>query len=51
MCSGSRLVTWRIVWTKAALMDAIQLSAAGLERKAQDLLQVLEANPFQNPPR
>ncbi len=42
---------WRIVWTKAALKDAKKLSTAGLAQKAQDLLQVLEVNPFQNPPR
>ena len=44
-------MNWRILWTKAALKDAKKLSAAGLARKAQDLLQVLEVNPFQNPPR
>ena len=42
---------WRILWTKAALKDAKKLSAAGLAQKAQGLLQVLEVNPFQNPPR
>lgn len=42
---------WRILWTKAALKDATKLSAAGLAQKAQGLLQVLEVNPFQNPPR
>ena len=42
---------WRILWTKAALKDAKKLGAAGLARKAQDLLNVLEVNPFQNPPR
>ena len=42
---------WRILWTKAALKDAKKLSAAGLAQKAQDLLKVLEVNPFQNPPR
>ena len=44
-------MNWRILWTKAALKDAKKLSAAGLARKAQDLLHVLEVNPFQNPPR
>ena len=42
---------WRILWTKAALKDAKKLSAAGLAQKAQGLLQVLEVDPFQNPPR
>ncbi len=42
---------WRILWTKAALKDAKKLSAAGLAKKAQGILQVLEVNPFQDPPR
>jgi Txe/YoeB family toxin of toxin-antitoxin system len=30
--------------------DAKKLAAAGLKEKAQDLLAVLERDPFQNPP-
>ena len=41
------------VWCSAETLKktAKKLSAAGLARKAQDLLEVLEVNPFQNPPR
>ncbi|MBN2036364.1 MAG: Txe/YoeB family addiction module toxin [Chitinispirillaceae bacterium] len=31
-------------------MTTIKLSAAGLRHKAEYLLSILEANPFQNPP-
>jgi len=31
-------------------MDAQRLLASGLKPKAQDLLEVLAVNPFQNPP-
>jgi Txe/YoeB family toxin of toxin-antitoxin system len=38
------------VYTKQAQKDAQKLSAAGLKNKAQELLQIIEANPYQNPP-
>jgi toxin YoeB len=43
-------VSWRLVYTKAALKDAKLLAAAGLRPKAQSLLGLLEENPFQTPP-
>jgi toxin YoeB len=43
-------VSWRLVYTKAAQKDARNLAAAGLKAKAQSLLDVLAANPFQTPP-
>jgi toxin YoeB len=43
-------VTWRLVFTKQAQKDAKKLSAAGLRAKAEGLLDILEKNPFQNPP-
>lgn len=42
---------WRLVYTKQAQKDAKKLAAAGLRRKAEDLLKVLEEDPFRNPPR
>lgn len=42
---------WRLVYTKQAQKDAKKLVAAGLRRKAEDLLKVLEEDPFRNPPR
>jgi len=44
------LVVWQLVYTKQAQKDAKKLSSAGLRPKAEELLAVLEKNPFQNPP-
>jgi toxin YoeB len=44
------VVKWQVVFAKHALRDAKRLSAAGLREKAQDLLDVLAQDPFQNPP-
>ena len=41
---------WTVVYAKHALKDAKKLSAAGLKDKAQELLEVLAVDPFQNPP-
>lgn len=41
---------WQLVFAKQAQKDAQKLSAAGLKNKAQELLQIIEANPYQNPP-
>ena len=41
---------WKVVFAKHALKDAKKLAAAGLKDKAQKLLDVLEQDPFQNPP-
>jgi Txe/YoeB family toxin of toxin-antitoxin system len=43
-------VKWAVVYAKHALKDAKKLSAAGLREKAQELLDVLAKDPFQNPP-
>jgi Txe/YoeB family toxin of toxin-antitoxin system len=43
-------VTWRLAYTRQAQKDAHKLAAAGLKDKAQLLLNVLQVNPFQNPP-
>jgi toxin YoeB len=44
------VVTWNLTYSKFALKDAKKLSAAGLRDKAQALLNILEVDPFQNPP-
>jgi Txe/YoeB family toxin of toxin-antitoxin system len=44
------VVSWQIVYSKHAQKDAKKLAAAGLKDKALDLLAVLAADPFQNPP-
>lgn len=43
-------MSWVLVFTKEAQKDARKLADAGLKRKAEDLLEVLRNNPFQNPP-
>ena len=41
---------WRVVYTKLAQRDAKRLSAAGLRKKAETLLDILRENPYQTPP-
>lgn len=41
---------WAVVYTKHAQKDARKLAAAGLKDKALELLAILAADPFQNPP-
>jgi len=43
-------VSWQVVYSKHTEKDAKKLAAAGLKTKAQELLAVLAADPFQNPP-
>ncbi len=44
-------MTWTVVFTKQAQKDAKKLASAGLKAKAEHLLEVLKADPFQTPPR
>ena len=41
---------WEVVFAKHAVKDAKKIAAAGLKSKAQALLEVLQNDPFQNPP-
>lgn len=43
-------MTWEIVFTKQAQKDAKKLVSTGLKAKAQKLLEVIQEDPFQNPP-
>jgi toxin YoeB len=43
-------VSWELVFTKQAQKDARKLAASNLRDKAQALLDILQVNPFQNPP-
>ena len=43
-------MNWRLEFSKAATKDVKKLTAAGLKLKAQELLDVLRHNPWQNPP-
>lgn len=44
------MVNWKLVYTKQAQKDAKKLKASGLKEKAMSILNLLESNPFQNPP-
>ncbi|MEH2027352.1 Txe/YoeB family addiction module toxin [Nostoc sp.] len=41
--------SWRLIYTKQAQKDAKKLASSNLKEKAEELLAVLEENPFQNP--
>lgn len=41
---------WQVVFTKQAQKDARNLASAGLREKAQQLLLVLQNDPYQTPP-
>ena len=43
-------MTWRLYYTKQAQKDARKLASSGLKHKAEELLRVLQNDPFQNPP-
>ena len=43
-------MSWQVVFAKHAQKDAQNLAASGLKAKAQELLAVIQENPFQNPP-
>jgi Txe/YoeB family toxin of toxin-antitoxin system len=42
--------SWRLVFTKQAQKDAKRLASSGLRAKAEAILKILAANPFQTPP-
>ena len=43
-------MSWSVVYAKQALKDAKKVKAGGRKEKAHALLEVLESDPFQNPP-
>ena len=42
---------WAVVLSRQAVKDATRIKQAGLAAKARQLLEVLESDPFANPPR
>jgi Txe/YoeB family toxin of toxin-antitoxin system len=50
MRQRTRLVKWQLVFTSQARKDAKRLAAAGLKEKAEELLKLLQENPFSAPP-
>ena len=43
-------MTWALIFTKHAQKDAQKIVASGLKAKTQELLNIIQENPFQNPP-
>lgn len=41
---------WTLYYTRQAQKDAKKITNAGLKEQTQTLLEILEKNPFQNPP-
>jgi len=50
MFGSTRLVSWKVVFTKQAQKDAQKLAATGLKLKAEQLLDLLQSDPWQSPP-
>jgi Txe/YoeB family toxin of toxin-antitoxin system len=44
------VVSWDLVYTKQSQKDAQKLASSNLQDKAQALLDIIQTNPFQNPP-
>lgn len=43
-------MSWKLAYSKQAVKDTKKLHAAGLKPKAEELLAILERDPFQHPP-
>lgn len=43
-------MTWTLHYTRQAQKDAKKLASSGLKSKVQQLLSILETDPWQNPP-
>ena len=41
---------WKLVYTRQAMKDARKLGASGLRHRAEQLLEILRENPYQDPP-
>jgi Txe/YoeB family toxin of toxin-antitoxin system len=41
---------WQLHFTSQAQKDAKKLASSGLKAKAQELLKIIEVNPYQTPP-
>ena len=50
MFGETSLVSWRLIFTKEAQKDAKKITQSGLKPQALKLLEILENNPYQNPP-
>ncbi len=43
-------MSWRVVYARHAQKDAEKLARSKLKKKAQEILAIVEQDPFQNPP-
>ena len=43
-------MTWVLYYTNQAQKDARKLASSGLKEKAKVLLNIIQENPYQNPP-
>lgn len=43
-------MSWRLVFTKQAQKDAKKIAQSALKPQASKLLEILQNNPYQNPP-
>lgn len=43
-------MSWALVYTHQAKKDARKLTASNLKTKAKELLAIIAADPYQNPP-
>lgn len=43
-------MSWSLLYAKHAIKDAKKIAASGLKNRAEELLQILARDPFQNPP-
>ena len=43
-------MSWAVVFTKQARKDVKKLSASGLKKKAEAIIEILRENPYQTPP-
>jgi len=44
------MVEYKVLYSKQALKDAKNLSGAKLGKKAKELIEIIEKDPFQKPP-
>lgn len=46
----NNLKKWTLLFTKSAIKDAKKINSSGLIKNADQILNILEINPYQNPP-
>ena len=45
------MVIWELLFSRQAEKDAVKLKQNKLEDKAKELLEILERNPYEKPPK